>query len=68
MKLIDKLLNCTDENGWRNPNFTRAENLEIIADEFAIGFAEWVTNSSIKNTDLPMEVKLKMYKNQKKLK
>jgi len=40
---------------------------EIIADEHAIAFGIWLTNSSIKNTDLPMSIKLKMYKNQKGL-
>lgn len=43
------------------------ENAEQVADEFAIGFAEWLISSSILKTELPMNVKLKMYKNQKGL-
>ena len=42
MKLISKILDCPDENGWTNPNITRAENLEKIADEHAIEFAKWL--------------------------
>ena len=38
-----------------------------IADEFAIEFAEWLISSSVLKTELPMIVKLKMYKNQKGL-
>lgn len=40
---------------------------EILADEHAIKFAEWIKNSSVKNTDLPINILLKMYKNQKGL-
>jgi len=38
-----------------------------IAENFAIGFAEWLISSSILKTEIPMNVKLKMYKNQKGL-
>lgn len=38
-----------------------------ITENFAIGFAEWLISSSILKTELPMSVKLKMYKNQKRL-
>lgn len=41
--------------------------IEKIADEHAIKFAEWIKNSSIKNTDLPINVLLKMYKDKKVL-
>ena len=44
-----------------------AIELEKIADDYAIEFAEWIKNSSIKNTDLPISVLLKMFKNQKGL-
>jgi len=37
---------------------------ENIADEFAIGFAEWLINSSLLKTEIPMRVKLKIYKKQ----
>lgn len=40
---------------------------EKISDKHAIEFAEWLINSSILKTEIPMNVKLKMYKNQKGL-
>jgi hypothetical protein len=44
-----------------------AELIEKIAENFAIGFTEWLISSSILKTEIPMNVKLKMYKNQKRL-
>lgn len=40
---------------------------EKIAEDFAIDFGNWIKNSSIKNSDLPITVLLKMFKNQKGL-
>jgi len=36
--------------------------IEAISDVVSIGFALWIKNSSIKDTDLPMNILLKMYK------
>lgn len=41
MTLRDKILQCPDEQGWTNPNYGRAENLEKIADDFAVDFHNW---------------------------
>lgn len=65
MKLKDKI-ECTLERHVKLKE-NQSENIEKIVEDFAINFAEWITNSSIKNTDLPMAIKLKMYKNQKGL-
>lgn len=46
MKLIDKLLHCPDENGWTNPNITRSENLEKIAEDFAVEFSKWLRKNT----------------------
>ena len=44
MKLKDKFLNSPDEQGWTNPDISRAENNVKIADDFAIKFARFVGN------------------------
>ncbi len=62
MTLKEKL--CEPFGGLRNET---ANELERIADEFAIGFAKWLISSSVLKTELPIAVKLKMYKNQKQL-
>lgn len=59
---IDKLLPC---EGTTTGN--TVDDIEKIADEFAIGFADWCINVGIKSINLPMNVMLKMYKNQKGL-
>ena len=41
MKLFDEILHCPDEQGWTNPNISRTKNIVEIAEDFAIGFAEW---------------------------
>jgi hypothetical protein len=41
MTLKEKFLNSNCEKGYVNLNKHRAENNVKIADEFAIGFAEW---------------------------
>jgi hypothetical protein len=46
MSLVNKLKYCPDEQGWTNPNISRAINLEKIADEYAIEFAEWLFDVS----------------------
>lgn len=48
-------------------NRSKAEAAANLADNHAMAFGEWLKNSSIKNTDLPINVLLKMYKNQKGL-
>lgn len=57
------LTNTYDENIAKQ----NAIECEKIADDYAIDFGEWIKNSSIKNTDLPISVLLKMFKNQKGL-
>jgi len=61
MKLKEKFndLVPVEFGGMQEPLLTECE---IIADGHAIAFGIWLTNSSIKNTDLPMSIKLKMYK------
>lgn len=60
MKLIDKFYEV-------NLSKLNAIDCEIIADKHAEKFGDWIKNSSIKNTDLPINVLLKMYKNMKGL-
>ena len=68
MKLISKILHCPDENGWTNPNITRAENLEKIADEHAIEFARYIANHpKIFNGGSSMKQALSMFKIQNDL-
>jgi len=43
------------------------DDIEKIADEFAIGFAAWCINTNIGHSNISMNVMLKMYKNQKGL-
>ena len=47
MTLRDKILQCPDEQGWTNPNYGRAENLEKIADDYAVEFYKFAI--SIRN-------------------
>jgi len=47
MTLREKFLNCPDQQGWTNPNYGRAENLEKIADDYALEFHNWAM--SIRN-------------------
>jgi hypothetical protein len=49
MTLRDKLLRCPYQQGWTNPNYGRAENLEKIADDYAIEFAEWCVGINIQD-------------------
>lgn len=63
MKLLHKILHCPDENGWTNPNITRAEKLEEIADEHAIEFARYISkNPKIFNNGSSMEQALSLFK------
>jgi hypothetical protein len=41
MKLFDEILQCPDEEGWKNPNISRTKNIVEIAESFAINFANW---------------------------
>ena len=41
MKLKEKFEQYAKEEIWRTRNYN-AEECELIADEFAIGFAEWI--------------------------
>jgi hypothetical protein len=43
MTLREKFEQYAKEEIWRTRNYN-AEECELIADEFAIGFAEWLTN------------------------
>jgi hypothetical protein len=43
MKLKEKFEQYAKEEIWRTRNYN-AEECELIADEFAIGFAEWLIN------------------------
>ena len=52
-----------EEWGLRNAN-----KIEVIADEFAIGFAEWRLTTFVKNADeYTMQELLEIYKKEKKL-
>jgi hypothetical protein len=42
MTLRDKIAQCPDKQGWTNPNYGRAENIEKIADDYALEFGEWL--------------------------
>lgn len=62
MTLKEKL--CEPVSGLRTET---VNELEKISCDFAVEFAEWLISSSILKTEISMNVKLKMYKNQKKL-
>jgi hypothetical protein len=63
MNLFDEILHCPDENGWINPNVTRAEKLERLADRHAIEFARYVANHpKIFNNGASMEQVLSLFK------
>lgn len=64
MKLIEKLRDCPDEQGWTNPNYSRAVKLEKIAEDFAINFAEWCKEN---NTGLINKETLRIFKKEKGL-
>jgi len=44
MTLKQKFEQYAKEEVWRTRNYN-AEECELIADDFAIGFAEWIANS-----------------------
>jgi hypothetical protein len=70
MTLREQLENCPDKDGWINKNHTRGINLEKIADEFAIGFAEWlliIYNEDIIYDAYTKEELLEIYKNENNL-
>jgi hypothetical protein len=65
MTLRDKIRQCPDKQGWTNPNYGRAENIEKIADNYAIEFKKWGDlNKSIIHTD---EELLEIFKKEKGL-
>jgi hypothetical protein len=59
---ISELLPCEG-----NTTGHTVDDIEKIADEFAVDFSIWCINTSVKNSTIPMTVLLKMYKNQKGL-
>jgi hypothetical protein len=68
MNLFDNLLNCPDEQGWINPNISRAQKLEKIAEKFAIDFYEWRSTTPIKNIDqFTNEETIKIFKDERNL-
>lgn len=56
-----------ENNDYEYCNRSKAEAAAELADEHAEKFGEWLKVSSIKNADLPINVLLKMYKNQRGL-
>ncbi len=69
MTLKEKIMDCPDVQGWTNPNISRAENLEKIADNFAVGFAEWCLKFDNLNNEKKyiIEQLLEIYKKEKGL-
>jgi hypothetical protein len=69
MKLIEKLRDCPDEQGWTNPNYSRAEKLEKIAEDFAIEFGEWYLRYLFGDSDEELTTKelLQIFKKEKQL-
>jgi hypothetical protein len=78
MTLKEKFENCPDKDGWINKNHSRAVNLEKIADEFAIGFAEfmmnfdyyktkklWIRNNIVSTDKFTTKELLEIYKKEK---
>jgi hypothetical protein len=43
------------------------QNAEVIADEFAIGFAEWLIENKILSSKMPTKELLEIYKKEKGL-
>ena len=70
MTLREKFLNCPDQQGWTNPNYGRAENLEKIADDYAVDFHNWVMNKTWNDRNcwsLPTSELLEIFKKEKGL-
>jgi hypothetical protein len=67
MTLKEKFLNSNCEKGYVNLNEHRAESNVKIADEFAIGFAEWIQNNCNEFPKEDQELILKIYKKEKGL-
>jgi cobalamin-dependent methionine synthase I len=49
MKLKEKFEEYTDQKSWQKENYDAIE-CEVIADEFAIGFAEWLSEYTYKES------------------
>ncbi len=65
MTLKEKLFNAIFDNAWEFKTENVIPQCELIADEFAIGFAEWVECSKTYYT--PMKELLEIYKKEKGL-
>jgi hypothetical protein len=67
MKLKEQFEQYAKEEIWRTRNYN-AEECELIADEFAIGFAEWfVIQESWNDDKLTTKELLEIYKKEKQL-
>jgi hypothetical protein len=51
MTLKEKFEEYTDQKSWQKENYNAIE-CEVIADEFAIGFAEWIDSSFYQGDDV----------------
>ncbi len=69
MKLEEQLfqVHFTEDSIPRIVNAKLTKKGIVSLENFAIGFSEWLVSSSVLKTEIPMDVKLKMYKNQKGL-
>lgn len=48
-------------------NRTKAEAAAELADNHTLAFCNWIKSSGLRNSEVPTDVLLKMYKNQKGL-
>jgi hypothetical protein len=69
MTLKEKFEQYAKEEIWRTRNYN-AEECELIAEEFAIGFADWIRYESVcfpEHKDKSIEELLEIYKKENKL-
>jgi hypothetical protein len=65
MTLLEKFYPYSDNE--YSEKWTNAENCEDVADEFAIGFAEWIQNNCNEFPKEDQELLLQIYKKEKGL-
>lgn len=56
-----------ENNDYEYCNRSKAEAAANLADQHALNFCHWIKTSGLRNSEVPTEVLLKMYKNQKRL-
>jgi hypothetical protein len=70
MTLRDKIAQCPDKQGWTNPNYGIAENIEKIADDYAVEFHNWIMSKTWNDKlcwSLPTTELLAIFKKEKGL-